>query len=319
MINNRERILVTGSDGFVGVELVPSLRSSGFSIKGTQRSAPDMGDEQCYQTGDIGADTAWQKVLSASDIVIHLANKAHDMSPSGSHGYDEFYRVNVLGTVNLAKQAVEAGVKRFIYLSSIKVNGDVTPNGAFTHSDTPSPVGYYAQSKLAAEQGLKEVCKGTDTEWVIIRPPLVYGPKVKGNLEKLTHAIDKGWPLPLGSISNRRDMISLKNLIDLVRLCISHPNATGQTFLCSDNCPVSTPQLIEYMYEARDKKNKLFPMPGPLLSAAAKLFGKSDAYLRLASDMRIDIKHTQETLDWVPPFTLKESICWAFRSEQDCS
>jgi len=234
------------------------------------------------------------------------------MNDSAQDPLAEFRRVNVDGTLNLARQAMAAGVKRFIFISSIKVNGEGALNRIYRFDDLAAPEDDYGLSKWEAEQGLQALCSGSPMELVVIRPPLIYGPGVKGNLALLCNVIDKGLPLPLGSIRNQRDMLSLNNLIDLIKTCIDHPKAAGQVFLCCDNEPVSTPQLIKMIAEARSKPVHLWGIPLAPLKLFARLAGKQSMFQRLSGDFKIDSQHTMNTLDWQPPFTVEQSMQWAF-------
>jgi len=308
-------VLVTGATGFVASQLLQQLvDDSVFPLRAAVRNKVETlpAEVSLYQVGDIEASTGWREALLGSKIVVHTAVRAHIMTDSAKNPLAEFRRVNVEGTLNLAHQAIKAGVKRFIFISSIKVNGEGASNRTYRFDDLAAPEDDYGLSKWEAEQGLKALCSGSPMELVVIRPPLIYGPGVKGNLALLCKVIDKGFPLPLGSIRNQRDMLSLNNLIDLIKTCIDHPKAAGQVFLCSDNESVSTPQLIKMMAEARSKPVHLWGVPLAPLKLFAGLSGKQAMFHRLTSDFRIDIQHTMNTLDWKPPFTVEQSMQWAF-------
>jgi len=309
------KILLTGGTGFVGSELLKSLAKTGYyQIVLSERRI--VGEASSYKqpvfVGDIGSTTEWSQAIENVDVVLHTAARAHIMKDSVQSSLAEFRRVNVDGTLNLARQAIEAGVKRFIFISSIKVNGEGEANRIYRFDDAAAPEDDYGLSKWEAEQGLKALCSESSMELVVIRPPLIYGPGVKGNLALLAKAIDKGLPLPLDSIKNQRDMLGLNNLIDLIKTCIEHPAAAGQVFLCCDNEPVSTPQLVKLIASGRGKHARLWPVPVSILRLFACLAGRRGMFKRLSSDFRIDSQHTMNTLDWAPPFSVAESMRGAF-------
>jgi nucleoside-diphosphate-sugar epimerase len=229
-----------------------------------------------------------------------------------------FREVNVVGTLNLARQAAAAGVKRFIFISSIKVNGEQTPLGQlfFSH-DVPSPEDFYGISKHEAEQGLRELAAETGMEVVIIRPPLVYGPDVKGNFANMIKLVGKGLPLPLGAVHNKRSLVALDNLVDLIITCIDHPGAANETFLVSDGEDLSTTQLLQGVAEAMGKPSRLIPVPAGLLKFGATLLGKKALAQRLLGSLQVDISHTQKCLNWTPPLTVKQGLQRCFPNQQD--
>ena len=303
-------ILVTGANGLVGKRLVSRLVEAGLSVRAAVRSvdlAADVGDQ--VTVGPIDKTTDWQRSLQDVQVVAHLAARVHVMHDTEVNPLAAFRKVNVDGTLNLARQAAAAGVKRFIFISSVKVNGESTsPGRAFTETDTPNPQDAYAISKMEAEQGLRQLAAATGMEVVIIRPPLVYGPGVKANFAALMRAVQKGWPLPLGAIHNQRSLVALDNLVDLIITCITHPQAANQTFLVSDGQDLSTTELIRGMAQAAGVPARLLPVPVWALQAGAKLLGKGDAVQRLCGNLQVDISKARKLLGWVPPISSDEGL-----------
>lgn len=321
LINGLERCLVTGANGFVGEKLVRVLSQNSFRVSLTVRQVFKAVDSTAiFLVGDINEETVWREAIANQDVIIHLANRAHVLKDSSLNPLAEYRKVNVAGTLALARQASEAGVKRFIYLSSIKVNGERTADKPFRYNDSPAPEDDYAISKWEAEQGLIELCSRVDMELVVIRSPLIYGKGVKGNLRSLTQVIDKGWPLPLAGIGNQRDLMGLGNLVDLIATCISHPKAAGQTFLCSDDQPLSTSELVQFIAKARNKRPRLFTIPRYIFNAAGRCLGKKSLCDRLLGDLQIDIEHTKRQLGWSPKYSVEEGMARAFEinNEQVC-
>jgi len=229
-----------------------------------------------------------------------------------------FREVNVQGTLNLACQAAAVGVKRFIFISSIKVNGEQTRLGqSFFSHDDPSPEDFYGISKHEAEQGLRELAAETGMEVVIIRPPLVYGPSVKGNFASMIKLVGKGLPLPLGAVHNKRSLVALDNLVDLIITCIDHPGAANETFLVSDGEDLSTTQLLQGVAAAMGKPSRLIPVPAGLLQFGATLLGKKAMAQRLLGSLQVDISHTRKCLNWTPPLTVKQGLQRCFPNQQD--
>ncbi|TQV84234.1 SDR family oxidoreductase [Exilibacterium tricleocarpae] len=312
------RVLVTGANGFIGRTLCQQLVKTGLRVSASVRSPegklslPDITD---FVVGDITAHTDWGKALANNDALIHLAARVHTMQDSADDSLDIFRTTNVQGTINLAKQAANAGIKRFVYVSSIKVNGEssATP---FSHNQVAAPEEPYAISKQEAEIGLKELSQKLGLEIVIIRPPLVYGPGVKGNIQTLAKMIKRGNPLPLGMVNNRRSLISVYNLVDLMRVCLTNPHAAGQTFLASDDRTISTKQLVKYLSKGLQRKVVLLPVPIIVLKTFASFLGKAELVNRLAGDLEVDISYTKHKLDWVPPYTVEESFSMMFHNEE---
>jgi UDP-glucose 4-epimerase len=247
--------------------------------------------------------------LREVDAVFHLAARVHVMKDTAVDSLAEFRKVNVLGTLNLARQAAAVGVKRFVFVSSVKVNGESTPVGqAFTEADEPNPQDAYAVSKFEAEQGLREIAADTGMAVVIIRPPLVYGPGIKANFAALMRAVQRGWPLPLGAVRNQSSLVALDNLVDFVVTCITHPQAVNQTFLVSDGQDLSTTELVRGMAHAAGVPARLLPVPVWALQAGATLLGKGDAVQRLCGNLQVDISKARQLLGWVPPVSVDEGL-----------
>lgn len=261
------------------------------------------------EVGDIGPATDWTTVLNGVDCVVHLAARAHVMDDSAPEPLAAYREVNVAGTRRLAEQAAAAGVRRLVMVSSIKVNGERTAPGApFLFSDPPAPEDAYGLSKWEAEQALWLVAAETGLEVVVVRPPLVYGPGARGNFQRLLRWVARGLPLPLGAVENRRSLVALDNLVDLLRVCIDHPAATGQTFLVSDGEDLSTPELIRRLAAAMGRKPRLLPVPPALLRLGGWLLGRSGEVARLLGSLQVDIAHTREILGWTPPISVQEGL-----------
>jgi nucleoside-diphosphate-sugar epimerase len=282
-------------------------------VRGATRSANlVLEDLERTVVGSIDAATPWSGALGGVDAVIHLAARAHILNDSAADPLTAFRSVNVEGTLNLARQAATAGVKRFVFISSVKVNGESTePGRAFTEVDAPNPQDAYGQSKHEAEQGLREIAAQTGMEVVIIRPPLVYGPGVKANFAALMRAVQRGWPLPLGAVHNKRSLVALSNLIDFIITCITHPQAVNQTFLVSDGQDLSTPELVRGLALAAGMPARLLPVPVWALQAGATLLGKGGAVQRLCGNLQVDISKARSLLGWVPPISVEEQLRWA--------
>jgi len=312
-------VLVTGSTGFVGSRLVNALAAEGrYSVTTATRlsnSVSSIEKAAQVQIGEIGPLTKWAKALRGQDVLIHVAAVAH--MPSGDDEILARYQsVNVEGTLNLARQAADAGVKRFIFLSSVGVNGN-TSEVPYRLTDKVNPQEPYAESKRHAEEGLKEVCSTEGMELVIVRPPLVYGPNAPGNFGSLVRWVEKSLPLPLGAIHNKRSLVALDNLVDLIVTCIDHPGAANETFLVSDGEDMSTTQLLRGVAEAMGKPSRLIPVPAGLLQFGATLLGKKAVAQRLLGSLQVDISHTRTCLNWTPPLTVKQGLQRCFSNQQD--
>ena len=307
-------IFVTGANGFVGRRLCNRLESNQISVSIAQRQSPKessiVGSSRRIFVSDVGPDSDWKRALTDVECVLHLAARVHVMTDKSSDPLAEYYRVNVEGSANLARQAAVAGVKRFVYLSSVKVNGEFTKTGQpFTADDVPSPEDPYGVSKYEAEQLLKQIAIETGMEVVIIRPPLVYGPGVKANFESMMRWVARGVPLPLAAVTeNRRSLVALDNLVDLIVTCLSHPAAANQTFLVSDGEDLSTADLLKRVGVALGHPAYLFRMPPALLKLGATLVNKPGIYQRLCGSLQLDITKTRQLLDWTPPVTVDEGL-----------
>jgi UDP-glucose 4-epimerase len=301
------KIAVTGGTGFVGTQLLKLISAEQLVIIG--RRNVELSGAIFYQCS-IGEATDFDSALDSVSVVIHCAARAHIMNDDAQDPLAEFRKVNTLGTLNLAKQAVAAGVKRFIYISSIKVNGESTKVGIpYKASDNSAPIDPYGQSKAEAEQQLLALGKSSGMEIVIIRPPLVYGEGVKANFASLMNLVGKGLPLPFRSInSNKRSMVSVYNLVDLIVTCIKEPKASNQIFLVSDDSDLSTAEMVALMAKIQDKTNLALPVPVWLFNLAAKLLNKQDVVSRLTGSLQLDIEHTKNTLNWKPPYSVEHGF-----------
>ncbi|MEW6117620.1 MAG: SDR family oxidoreductase [Nitrospirota bacterium] len=304
------KILITGANGFVGRALCKVLFDAGLSVRGAVRKRENASSfhDDLISIGDIGRDTKWEEALQGIDTVVHLAARVHVMKDASLDSLGEYRRVNAEGTYRLARKAAESGVRRLVYVSTIKVNGEQTNNIPFTESDEPNPQDAYAISKLEAEQSLREIAQKTGLEVVVLRPPLVYGPGVSANFFKLLELIDAGIPLPLGRVRNSRSLIYIGNLVDAIVRCVQHPSAANKVFLVSDGEDLSTPELIRRLASALNKPAHLVPFPSSLLRLAGAITGRSDEIKRLADSLRIDNSKIRTELNWTPPFTVDEGL-----------
>jgi nucleoside-diphosphate-sugar epimerase len=300
-------LLITGANGFVGKALCAKANTN-FSVIGATRSAQDL-PVKTVVVGTIDKNTDWHHALQNVDVVVHLAARVHVMNDTSADPLNEFRKINVEGTLNLAKQAVSAGVKRLVFISSIKVNGESTVLGQpFTADDTPNPQDAYGKSKYEAELALQQLAKETGLEVVIIRPPLVYGAGVKANFYSMMRWLNKGVPLPLGAIRNRRSLVALDNLVDLILTCATHPAAANQTFLVSDGEDLSTTDLLRRMALALGKTARLLPVPMILLEFGARLVGQQAIAQRLCGSLQLDITKTRQLLSWTPPVSVNTAL-----------
>jgi nucleoside-diphosphate-sugar epimerase len=305
-------ILITGASGFVGQALVTNLaQRPDYKVLAQTRQKPDspFSGVQYLHVGDLNMRTQWQNVLTGVDTVVHTAARVHVLNDRTAESLAECQLVNVDVTLQLAKQAAAAGVRRFVFLSSIGVNGVQTETGAaFTESDPPNPHNAYARSKLSAERGLRHIAEQTGLEVVIIRPPLVYGPGVKANFEALLRAVRRGWPLPLGAVNNQRSLVALDNLVDFTWTCMVHPMAANQTFLVSDGHDLSTTELVNGLAQAAGVAGRQIPVPVWMLRAGAFLLGRSNDIQRLCGNLQVDISKARRTLAWMPPISVEQGL-----------
>lgn len=303
------RVLVTGADGFVGREVVRALAGANDQVTAAarrpQEALPD--GATAVTLGDLAVAPIGE-IVAGHDAVVHCAGRAHVMRDTAADPLAEFRRVNTAATLNLAEHAARAGVRRLVFLSSVKVNGEATFDRPFRADDRPAPSDPYGQSKLEAEEGLFEIATRTGLQIVVIRPVLVYGPRVKGNFRALVRLVHRQVPLPLGSVQNRRSFVAVENLADLVRVAIRAPAAAGGRFLVSDNEDVSTPELLRRVARAMQTRDRVFRVPVPLIEFGAGLLRRRPALQRLAGNLQVDIGPTMHALDWKPPVRMDDAL-----------
>lgn len=303
-------LLVTGASGFVGQQLCAEIIKRGWQVKAALRM-PDRSLKEFESAiiGQLDGQTNWTESLREVDVVIHLAARVHVMRDDANNPLEEFRRVNVAGTEHLARSAAASGAKRLVYVSSIKVNGEMTGSGSkFSEADAPSPQDPYGVSKCEAEQALHRIARETGLEVVIVRPPLVYGPGVKGNFAQMLKVLTKGIPLPLASVRNLRSLVYVENLVDALIVCASHPAAPGQTYLVSDGEDISTPDLLRQLGAVIGHPACLLPCPLVLLKLAGRLTGKGEQVERLLGSLRVDSSKIRRELNWAPPYTLEQGL-----------
>lgn len=298
---------ITGANGFVGSALFRELASgNAVQVTGSVRRLASS-HAGLFRINTMDALTDWSRFLDGQQVIIHVAARAHVQKDDSVDPWTEYRKVNVEGTINLAHQAARAGVKRFIFISSIGVNGNITDR-PFTENDPPCPAELYARSKWEAEQGLWQVQQQTGMEIVIIRPPLIYGPGAPGNFGSLVRWVRKGVPLPLGAVHNSRSFVALDNLIDLIITCIDHPAAANQVFLASDGEDLSTTALLRAVARAMGKNEQLVPVPAWILMLGAASLGKRPVARRLLGSLQVDISKARNLLGWEPPVSVKEGL-----------
>ncbi len=313
-------LLVTGASGFVGSRLCDVLSNiERFNVTGSVREIKNHRPNfKLTAVGDINGDTDWSGALTSQHLVIHTAARVHVMKEDCSDSLEKYREVNVAGTMSLARQAAAAGIQRFIFISSVKVNGEQTKLGKpFTAEGLPVPVDNYGCSKKEAEDGLLQLGAETGMEIVIIRPTLVYGPGVKGNFASLVQLVGSGLPLPLGSIRNLRSLVALDNLVDLTITCIDHPGAANEIFLAADGEDISTSELLRRLANAKGVTSRLVQLSPTILRFGAILIGKKAFAQRLLGSLQVDISKNREILDWKPPLSLDEGLKRLFVNDQD--
>ncbi|WP_462152098.1 UDP-glucose 4-epimerase family protein [Pseudoalteromonas xiamenensis] len=310
------KILLTGYSGFVGHHFLNVVQASD-SLNLLGRSTPPAGYK--YLQANIDATSDYTQVLEGVSVVIHIAARVHVMRETGQNAQEEFRAVNTIGTLNLAEQAAKKGVNRFIFVSSVKVNGEsTTSKSPFRFDDEHHPEDPYGISKSEAEQKLFDLGKETGMEIVVIRPPLVYGEGVKANFGSLMKFASRNIPLPFGAISaNKRSLVSVYNLVDLIRTCMEHPKAANQTFLVSDDNDLSTKEMVELMAKVQGKKLINLPVPVKLLALLGRLTSKQAVVDRLIGSLQVDISHTKDTLGWVPPYSVEHGFKLAAKGLKD--
>lgn len=307
------KILLTGANGFIGKSLCQRLLDERNNIVAPVRSPNSLVNDDLIQAVHITSlhdDIDWSEMLRGVEVVVHLASRVHVMNDSSKDPLDEYRKINVDATLDLACKAAIAGVKRFIFISSIKVNGESTLlNHPFTEEDIPKPVDPYGISKLEAENGLFQMAKETGMEVVCIRPPLVYGPGVKANFLSMMWWLHKGIPLPFGAIQNKRSLIALDNLVDLILICVDHPAAANQVFLAGDGDDLSTTELLQRVAGVLSKPSwRLLPVPHKFLETGLEMVGKRDLAKRLCGSLQVDISKAKKLLNWVPPVSVNKGV-----------
>ena len=304
-------VLLTGASGFVGRAVLKAAKQRGVEVRPVFRSlAAVKGLAGAVMVPGLDGEADWSQALQGVDVVIHAAARAHVMREEALDPLTEYRCVNVQGTSNLARQAAAAGVRRFVFISSIKVNGEATsPDRPFTADDAPAPEDAYGISKAEAETELRRIAQETGMEVTIIRPPLIYGPGVKGNFSSLMNWVRRGLPLPLGGVThNRRSLVGLDNLVDLIWVCVEHPKAANQTFLISDGEDLSTTELLRRIGKALNRPARLLWVPAGLIALMASLLGKKVISQRLLGSLQVDISKTCELLDWKPIVAVDEGL-----------
>ena len=311
MSDARSTVLVTGASGFVGSSLCAALSASGYRVRAATRSLEQsVGNERCERVaiGHIDGATDWASALRGVEVIVHLAARVHVMNDRTTNPLAAFRDVNTHGTERLTSSAVDAGVRRIVYVSTIKVNGETTGTEPFRETDLPAPSDPYGISKWEAEQSLRRLAGGTGVETVIVRPPLVYGPGVRGNFLTLLNWVKRGVPLPLGDCRNRRSLIGLDNFVDVLARCVAHPAAAGETFLVADGEDLSTTELLQRVAHALSRPSRLLRVPMPWLRRGARLAGRHAVYERLCGSLQIDVSQARRLLGWTPPRSVDDEL-----------
>jgi nucleoside-diphosphate-sugar epimerase len=303
------KILVTGANGFVGSAVCRRLLAEGWQVFGAVRRDVRLpAGIETRRIDSIGPHTLWQETLTGMDAVVHLAARVHVMKDRATDPLTEFRHANSEGTLRLARSAAHLGVHRFLFMSSVKVNGEATFGNRFSESDTPTPRDPYGQSKWEAEQGLRRLADSEAMHSTILRPPLVYGPGVGGNFRSLLNAVAAGWPLPFAAVNNRRSLINVENLADAVATALREPGGRCETFLVKDGEDVSTAELIRRIAQAMGRPVRLLPVPLTLLRGLGGLLGKRDVIDRVIGSLQIDDQGFRRRFGWTPPLTLNSGL-----------
>lgn len=305
------KILIVGASGFVGGHLVHRLAADGIPLRAAvHRNRANLpGGIEIAENVNLDGPFDWASAIEGCDAIVHLGARVHVMRETSANSLEAYRRVNVEGTLSLARQAVGAGVRRFVFLSSVKVCGESTePGEAFVETATPHPVDPYGISKLEAERGLIELGRASGMQVVILRPPLIYGPGVRANFLSMMRWLRRGLPLPFGCIDNRRSLLGIDNMVDLICACLWHPAAAGEVFLASDGQDLSTPELLRRLAEALDTKARLLPIRVGILEGVATLAGQRALAQRLCLSLCVDSRKVRETLNWQPPFSVNEEL-----------
>jgi len=304
------KILITGANGFIGSHLCQELSNRGIIFRATARSS-NTNNYADFVSCDLETTESLNQLIDGCDMVVHLAGRAHVTSDDSQEKYQV---ANEFVTQRLANAAAQNGIARFVYISSIKVNGESSgPGLPIRQSDTPNPLDNYGRSKLAAELALQEICRVNNMDYVIIRPTLVYGKGVKANFSALISAVKRGLPLPIATVKNARSMIGINNLIDLIVATCTNPKAANQTFLASDGIDTSTPALVRLIATSLNRRSRIFPFPISILRLLAAVIGKSSAIDKLTESLSVDIHHTTNTLNWHPPFSVESEVAKAVK------
>ena len=306
-MNSENTVLVTGADGFVGRALCEALAASGRRVRRAVHRL-DGRTDGAAAVGDIGPDTEWGAALDGVDSIVHLAARTHVLRETAPDALAAYRRTNVAGTERLARAAAARGVRRLVFLSSVKVNGERTGERPFREEDVPRPEDSYGVSKAEAERALAGIAAETALPVTILRPPLVYGPGVKGNFLRLLRLVARGVPLPLGAIDNRRSFVYLGNLVDAIVRALDAPRAVGRTYLAADGDDLSTPGLVRALASALGVKPRLLPFPLPALKLVATLTGRSAEFARLAGSLQVDSTRIRRELDWRPPYMVAQGL-----------
>ncbi|MCC6611816.1 MAG: SDR family oxidoreductase [Burkholderiales bacterium] len=303
------KVLVTGATGFIGRSLCPALRGRGFAVRAAVRGEPALpADIEIAKIDTLGPATRWSAAVSGVDAIVHLAGRAHVLGANGADEAAKVRAVNMEATVHLARAAIRAGVRRFVFVSTAKVHGEQNAGRPWTEQDPPAPQDLYAVSKWEAEQALAELSRTSALEVVVLRPPLVYGPGVKANFLRLLRTVDRGLPVPLGAIRNRRSLVYVGNLADAIATSIDRPAAANRTFLVSDGEDVSTPELIRRVAAALDRPARLVSVPLWMLRLGARLLGRGADFERLVGELAVDASAIRRELGWQPPYSMQSGL-----------